>query len=97
VLEADGLVWVADLETKPPNATPSGWHVALALKREGALTNFHFLRLDGDRWVHKWSTLPPQACDLDGAPIPREGILGANLGGYLIAAFFWVEPPIRMG
>jgi hypothetical protein len=89
-----GLEEVTDWNHRPVDASPDGWHAALALKKESGLYNFHFLRLDDDAyWTHKWSTLPPQRCDLAGKPILRDGIHAADLCGYEVKAFYWAEPP----
>lgn len=95
-LAPDGLTWVPDLSTTPPGATAKGWYVALALKPAGFVFNFHFLRLDGNHWVHKWSSSVPQVCDMGGALIPKDGVRAADLCGYCVVdGFFWAEPPVH--
>jgi hypothetical protein len=96
VLEQDGLEHVATWNTAPKKPSPKGWYVALALD-SGQFTNAHFLRLDGNAWSHKWSSYPPQLCDLAGKAMPKDKILEADLCEYKIKAFFFVPHPLKVG
>lgn len=94
-----GMRLVADENETPAGASADGWHVALALKTKDnptKTTNFHFLRLDGDHWSHKWSSKAPQLCDLAGKAIPKDKLRSAELCGYEVKRIFWVDGKLSL-
>jgi hypothetical protein len=84
-LERDHLVRVGEAEVLNGN----GEFVALFL--EGA-ANYHFLRLDGDRWTHMPNGHPAIACDADSRPILKARAPKANLRGLRFLDYFRVPP-----
>jgi hypothetical protein len=62
---------------------------------EGTL-NYHFLRLDGDRWTHMPNGYPATACDADGRAIPIDRVKQANLQGLRFRDYFRVPPNTRL-
>jgi hypothetical protein len=96
ILAADGLAHSPAFPDPPADQPAGGWHVALSALDLGNEIRFHFLRLDGERWVHKFGPRPPQSCDAGGAPIPKFGAEGAELCGYLHVAYFWVPRPLLL-
>lgn len=98
ILAPDGLFAATDHTTVPAAAAAGGWHVALAVKvhLNPLLSDFHFLRLDGAHWSHKYSQKPPQTCDAAGAPIPAGDLAVANLCGYELVGYFYVERALQI-
>ena len=84
ILGGDGLIPVANYTNAPPGMG-GGWHVALVV----STTDFHFLRLDGSYWSHKYGPHPPQTCDASGAAIPADGIPRADLCAYKLVGYFY--------
>jgi hypothetical protein len=86
ILGGDGV-----LRTKPKTAK-GGWYIALATSTK----DFHFLRLDGQFWTHKFGGFPSQTCDVSGAKIPRKALEKANLCEYGLVGTFYVPKPLRI-
>lgn len=91
ILVPDGLIPVPDY-TVVPTGMSGGWHVALAV----STTNYHFLRLDGGHWSHKYGPRPPQTCDAGGAAIPADGIPRANLCAYKLVGYFYAPRALEI-
>jgi hypothetical protein len=95
ILWPDGLRHVPDFPDVPADiATPDGWHVALAVNEQDG--NYHFLRLDGDDWTHKFGKRPPQACDASGSGMPKDDLEQADLFDYHVVTYFWAPRPLRI-
>jgi len=99
-LTAAGLTWAganwATVPAPPASEAATGWYVALALQERTSSVEFHFLRLDGTQWSHKWSSAVPQLCDLNENLIPRNAVHSAKLCGYELVGFFWVPRPLKV-
>jgi hypothetical protein len=75
-LTSDGLHVVTEAEVL---GEESGDFVAFFLKGDN---DYHFLRLDGNRWTHMPASYAATACDALGHPIPKEGAQQADMDGY---------------
>jgi hypothetical protein len=91
ILSPDGLLPVPD-HTVVPAGMSGGWHVALTVNA----ADFHFLRLDGAQWSHKFGARPPQTCDAAGAAIPAGGLGAANLCDYQLVGYFYAPGPLAI-
>ena len=87
-LVIDGLVPATEAEVLRGNGT-NGTFVAFLLK--GTL-DYHFLRLDGDRWTHMPKGHPAIACDADGRPIRKDGVRLANMLEYRFRDYYRIPP-----
>jgi hypothetical protein len=81
----DGLVRVTEQDV----LTGTGDFVALLLE---GIHNYHFLRLDGDRWTHMPANHAAIACDADGNPILKNRLRQANMQGLRFLDYFRVPP-----
>jgi hypothetical protein len=87
-LAADRLIQVckSDLSDK-------GLFIGLFI--EGS-ANYHFLRLDGDYWTHKFGGYPVAGCDADLKPIPRDGLESSAMLNFTFKDYFYVPPGVEL-
>lgn len=58
--------------------------------------DYHFFRLDGDYWTHKFSGLPVATCDYQLNSIAKDALESASLPGFAFHAYFRVPPGVEL-
>ena len=82
-------------EVDESRLSPQGHFIALLVRRDSE-SDYHFLRLDGDRWTHKPSYLLASACDAAGNPIPINGVKEAAFPEHKWVAYFERLPGAKL-
>ena len=84
----DALEQADRLEPISKKQVSPGKSIIALFTRTDEESVYHFFRLDGDHWTHKFGGFPVSTCDFDRQPIRWDSLERANMPGFELRSYY---------